>query len=40
MESAVIIADSQGKGFEFARGVYDYICRKEGEEFFGYIRGY
>jgi len=33
MESAIIIADSQGKGFEFARGIYDYICRKEGRSF-------
>jgi ribose-phosphate pyrophosphokinase len=33
MESVAIIADSKSKGFDFARGVYDYVCRKEGRSF-------
>ena len=33
MESSVIIADSKGKGFGFAKGVYEYIRDKDGREF-------
>ncbi len=33
MEEVAIIADSKGKGFEFARGVYTFLKRKENSEF-------
>lgn len=33
MEEVVIIADSKGKGFEFAKGIYNYLKAKEGKRF-------
>lgn len=33
MEGAVIIADSKGRGYRFARGVYEYVLRKEERDF-------
>jgi len=33
MEEVAIIADSKGKGYEFVKGVYNYLKRKENPEF-------
>jgi ribose-phosphate pyrophosphokinase len=33
MDGAVIIADSKGNGFGFAKGVYEYIMRKQDRKF-------
>lgn len=33
MAGAVIIADPEEKGYEFARGVFEYVSRKEGRDF-------
>lgn len=33
MEEVAIIADSKGKGYEFAKGIYEYLKSKEGGEF-------
>jgi len=33
MEEVVIIADSQGKGHDFVKGVYDYVLKREGRNF-------
>lgn len=33
MEEVAIIADSQGKGYDFARGVYDYLLKRDGRSF-------
>lgn len=33
MEEVAIIADPEGEGYYFAKGVYDYLKSKEGEEF-------
>jgi len=34
MEEVVIIADFEGKGYGFARGIYEYLKSKEGKKFF------
>lgn len=33
MEEVAIIADSKGKGYDFARGVCDYLLKREGRSF-------
>jgi len=33
MDSVVLVADSKSKGFEFARGIYEYVRKKEGRGF-------
>jgi len=33
MEEVVIIADSKGKGFDFAGGVYEYLLSRDGRQF-------
>ncbi len=33
-EEVAIIADSSGKGFDFAKGIYEYLKRKENQDFF------
>ncbi len=33
MDEVDIIADSNGKGFEFAKGIYDYLKSKESDDF-------
>ncbi|MBU0907391.1 MAG: ribose-phosphate diphosphokinase [Nanoarchaeota archaeon] len=33
MVGAVIIADPEGRGYEFAKGVFEYVSKKEGRDF-------
>ena len=33
MEEVAIIADPEGKGYGFAKGVYDHLKKKESKEF-------
>ncbi|MFH1803097.1 MAG: ribose-phosphate diphosphokinase [archaeon] len=33
MVGAVIVADPEGRGYEFAKGVFEYVSKKEGRDF-------